>query len=162
MVLLGHVDSIAGQPEQALTWYRKAIETDPGQPIAYLFLGELYLRQGKFAEAKQAYEQARKIAPMDYTASLQAGICTLALGDPKAAEPYFVQANRIDPTQWQPFYHLACARAQQGDPDSSLSQLSKAVGTGFSDARLLKQEECFRSLREDPRFQKLAGGLAAP
>jgi arylsulfatase A-like enzyme/cytochrome c-type biogenesis protein CcmH/NrfG len=162
MVLLGHLDFSGGRPEEAKSWYTKAIEADPAHPIAYLFLGELYFRQGNFSEAKRAYEQARKISPTDFSASLQAGICTLALGDPKAAEPYFVEANRIDPTQWQPFYYLACARAQQGDPDSALGHLGKAVGVGFSDAGQLQRESCFSPLAGDPRFRKLAQGLAAP
>jgi len=162
MVLLGHLDFSGGRPEEAKSWYTKAIEADPAHPIAYLFLGELYFRQGNFAEAKRAYEQARKISPTDFSASLQAGICTLALGDPKAAEPYFVEANRIDPTQWQPFYYLACARAQQGDPESALGHLEKAVGVGFSDAGQLQRESCFSPLAGDPRFRKLAQGLATP
>ena len=155
MVLLGHVDFSEGQPEKAKAWYEKAIEADPAQPIPYLFLGELYFRQGKFSEARDSYEQALKIAPNDFTASLQAGICTLALGDPKNAEAYLLEANRIDPSQWQPFYSLACARAQQGDPEAALSHLGKAVARGFADAQRLEHDQCFRSVRAHPRFQKL-------
>ncbi len=161
MVLLGHLDFSAGQPKEAEAWYRKAIEADPARPIPYLFLGDLYFRQAKFADAKSAYEQARKIAPTDFVATLQTGICTLALGELDAAEPLLLEASRIDPTQWQPFYYLACARAAQGEPDAALSQLDKAVELGFSDAERLRRERCFRPLQGDPRFQKLARGLAA-
>lgn len=161
MVLLGHLDATEGQPEKAKAWYHKAIEADPGRPIAYLFLGELFLRQGNYADAKGAYEQVRKIAPMDFTASLQLGICTMALGDLKAAEPYFLEASRIDPTQWRPSYHLACVRAQQGDPDGAMGHLGKAVSAGFSDAGQLQRDPCFGPLARDPRFQKLIQGPAA-
>jgi arylsulfatase A-like enzyme/Tfp pilus assembly protein PilF len=162
MVLLGHLDFTAGRPEEAKAWYRKAIEADPGQPIPYLFLGELHFRRGELAEAKRAYEQAREVAPADFTASLQLGICTLALGEGNASEPYLLEASRIDPTQWKPFYYLACSRVGQGDFDSAVSHLRKAASLGFSDAQRLQSEQCFRPLQSAPDFQKLTRELAQP
>jgi arylsulfatase A-like enzyme/predicted Zn-dependent protease len=159
MVLLGYVDWSAGQPDAATRWYTKAIDADPGRPLARLFLADLYFRQGDFREAKRLYDQVLEISPNDFTASLQAGLCMSALGEPKAAEPYLLRARRAQPSDWRPPYNLACVRARQGQLDLALEHLGEAVGLGFSDAARLQADPCFGALTRDPKFQSLTSEL---
>jgi len=48
----------AGRDAEAIVQYRKIIEIDPGYGAAYLELGELQVKLGDHASARETYQQA--------------------------------------------------------------------------------------------------------
>jgi len=154
---MGKLSSREGRRDEAIRWYKKAVDADPNSPEAYLQLAELYFRKNELAEARVWYEKTLSVAPGKYTymASLRAGICALRLGDPQGAEQHLRRASESDPRQWQPFYRLACAESQQGEVEAALRALEAAAAKGFTDVSTLQRDACLRPLAAEPRFQIL-------
>ena len=55
-------------------------------------------------------------------------------------------------------YATACYRAQFGDRDSAFEVLQRAVDAGFANRDYIAQDPDLRSLRDDPRYQRLVRG----
>lgn len=55
---IGNLYRARGDFETALVWYRKQIDADPTDATGLLYLGNVQLRQGNFAAAKSAFEEA--------------------------------------------------------------------------------------------------------
>ena len=53
----------AGKPDEAVENYRQVIAALPEDPLPHVRLGELFLRMGKAAEARQKFEQALSLDP---------------------------------------------------------------------------------------------------
>ena len=61
--LLGYSLRKSGDPKQALTFYRKALDFDPQHKGALEYLGELYVETGQVEKAKANAEQLKKLCP---------------------------------------------------------------------------------------------------
>jgi Flp pilus assembly protein TadD len=155
MLARGFLELKRKRPKEAERWHQKALETDPDYPRAYLQYGGLYFRQGDQVEARKWYERAVERWPGNFQAVFQAGVCSHRLREHEKAETYFKRAQEIRPDAWEPLYNLACSRALQSDLDGGFAYLSQAADNGFEDARLLKTDADFASLRADPRFKAL-------
>jgi tetratricopeptide (TPR) repeat protein len=53
-------------------------------------------------------------------------------------------------------YNIACAQALMGDKEQALKSLEKSLDMGFRDLNLVRTDTDFDSLRNDPRYKKLA------
>ena len=160
MMLMGHLDFSEGHAAKATRWYDRAIAADPKRPDAYLQQGDLYFRKGKFEEAQVWYEKALGVSAGSFAASLQAGLCSLYVGDLGTAERHLLQAIQTTPTRWQPLYSLGCVRAQQGDADAALRYLEGAATKGFTNLAQLQGDPCMASLSSEPRFLSLVRALS--
>jgi tetratricopeptide (TPR) repeat protein len=52
-----------GRLDDAVTWYKKAIELDPKRAIAYANLGDALAQLGRGDEAKRAYQTYLDMSP---------------------------------------------------------------------------------------------------
>jgi tetratricopeptide (TPR) repeat protein len=148
----------------AIRWYEKAVDAEPTRADAYLQLGEIYYGKGELAEARGWFEKALLVTPnrhpshagnYTYIAAMRAAMCALELQDPQGAEQHLRRASESEPTQWRPFYHLACAESQQGDVEAAIRALEAAAARGFSDVSTLQGDGCLRPLAAEPRFRAL-------
>jgi tetratricopeptide (TPR) repeat protein len=69
--------------------FRDAIKEDPSSPGAYLNLGNLFLAQGKHAEAKVQFREVLQRIPQDCRALEGLGDVELAMGDIPASIAYY-------------------------------------------------------------------------
>lgn len=76
-------------------------------------------------------------------------------GDWPAAERLARQAVAQAPQLPASHYNLSCVLALAGKSEEAIESLRKAVDLGFTQRARIEQDEDFRSLREDPRFQSL-------
>jgi tetratricopeptide (TPR) repeat protein len=60
---LGFIYFKLGRYEEAVTWYRKAIELDPKRAIAYANLGDALAQLGRADEARRAYQTFLDMSP---------------------------------------------------------------------------------------------------
>jgi tetratricopeptide (TPR) repeat protein len=65
--------------------------------------------------------------------------------------PPFAQVNA--------YYNMACAHARLGQADKAFEQLTKAIDSGFSNKRLLQEDEDLTSIRGDGRFAALVARI---
>jgi tetratricopeptide (TPR) repeat protein len=80
----GRVALLTGRPDDAVTYFRRAAESNPNFTTSYAlhesvwtYLGRAYYEMGKYPEARAALEKALAIDPNDYVARLYLGM-TLA------------------------------------------------------------------------------------
>lgn len=57
------------------------------------------------------------------------------------------------------WYNLACHAAQAGRRNEAFDYLHRAIETGYKDAQLIRTDDDLKSLRKDPRFDKLVTDL---
>ena len=55
---LGHCYTLAGQTDKAVVEYRKAIELDPDNVVAFFDLGMIYKKEGQIESAKELFARA--------------------------------------------------------------------------------------------------------
>ena len=92
---------------------------------------------------------------------MQAGMCSLQLGDLSAASRFLVQATRAASSRWQPLYTLGCVEVKQGDSGAALTYLEKATNAGFRDLNRLQSDPCLAPLATESRFQSIVRAIAA-
>lgn len=61
--LAAHTAHLAGRPDQALQWSRRAIELQPDSVFTILKLGRLQLNTGLLQDARKSFERALAIDP---------------------------------------------------------------------------------------------------
>lgn len=92
-----------GQNQKAMEYYERAEVSDPGNPIISIGVGNIYLTQGVYIEAKTLYEKGLSIMeanPLSVTANDIAvsygnyGYCLGKLGDRKGAKKYLSIAKK--------------------------------------------------------------------
>jgi RNA polymerase subunit RPABC4/transcription elongation factor Spt4 len=60
---LGVAHSAVGDDLQAFNAYKRAVDLDPQEAAAYLFMGQLYLERERYTEAREAWEKLIAVAP---------------------------------------------------------------------------------------------------
>jgi tetratricopeptide repeat protein len=94
---LGNLLVMAGQPSEAESAYRHAVEIDPHRLSALYNLGLLLLQGGKTGEARQLFEKVLEIEPRHAWAHYQIGAILERKGDRSRAVREYAQAFRLDP-----------------------------------------------------------------
>lgn len=56
---IGNLYREQGQFDVAISWYQKQIDAAPNDSLGYLYLGNIKMRKGQFAEAIEAFEKGR-------------------------------------------------------------------------------------------------------
>lgn len=121
----------------------------------------------EFAKAGREFDEER--AEFDFQLAMdflfQVGYHQQQLDRYDAAEEAYrtIIASEINvrSKRWA-HYNLACIRAIQGRNDEAIDELTKAVASGFNDVRWAARDGDLKSLRDDPRFQRLLAGLPPP
>jgi tetratricopeptide (TPR) repeat protein len=77
------------------------------------------------------------------------------LGDPERGWAVLREAVEREPDAWQGHYHLACFAALDGDLETALTHLGRAVELDAEAGRRAAEDDDFASVREDPEFARL-------
>jgi tetratricopeptide (TPR) repeat protein len=67
-----------------------------------------------------------------------------------------LQLVRLKADKPIPWYNLACSYALLGMTDKALNALERSVRLGYSHFSRMKRDPDLKSLRDDPRFERLA------
>ena len=95
---MGHLYRYRGDYPQAETWYQKAIDYDPTDATAYIYLGAALARQGKLREAESAHRAGTRCEDgcID-EAYHNLGLVLRGQGRLREARECFVKAVEMDP-----------------------------------------------------------------
>lgn len=114
--ILARISERVGQPA-AIDWRMKVLETNPDSSEDTIALAKTALQFNEIATAETALEKVKAAARL--SASYQEARAQLALAkkDPVAAEKYFAQAVRTEPSNRTYQFNLATAQLQSNSPD---------------------------------------------
>ena len=137
-----------GEPERALESLQKAMRQEPDNPDLQNNMGWFLCETGQAAKAMPLFEKA--LAQRNYAspakALLNAGSCSLKLGDKTRAEQFFLRAVELEPDMVMAQARLAQLTYERGDYTRARrhSQLviasSKAVPEHFLMAILIERK----------------------
>jgi eukaryotic-like serine/threonine-protein kinase len=174
------------RPEPAIRWL-KEVFAKPDPTLGYVngelhfWLGWAQDVAGDHAAAQESWRQARselesflKEQPDNYFLIGDLALTDMGLGNKPGAFTLTEQAMAAVPIEkdpvggWTPTEILARVAAQMGEPDRAVAALRKLLSLPYEGAlagtpltpALLRLDPMFDPLRNDPRFQMLAG--AAP
>jgi len=124
LINLGHICGAVGRPDEAKTFYRRALEIEPWNNEARQALAAVpavdlqqqaafqapttnveelmsearqHVQQGQFVQARQLLEQAIAQSPLSAVAHNDLGVVACQLGDLAAAQAAYEQAVKLDP-----------------------------------------------------------------
>jgi tetratricopeptide (TPR) repeat protein len=108
-----------GHLNAAIVEFRKATETDPNLPQAFLDLGEVYVETHDYARAIEPLKHALALQPDLEEAHLQLGYALLAQGFAAEAVPHLERAHAVEA--------LGVAQTEAGQYQEAIASLTAAL-----------------------------------
>ena len=156
-ILANHLNH-AGMHAQAMVEAQKTVDLDENSWLGHYNLAEIYIADGKFAEAVVAGEHAYRAAPWH---SMPTGVLAAALvrvGERDRAEALIRQmGDRPSPVFGRVQYHLLCSEI-----DAAADWYEKAIQERDPFAVVFARAPYGKILRESPRWPKLAKMMNLP
>lgn len=126
LVQAGLVQSQYQDFSGAARTFRRALELDPDNKLAWYNLGVIAQRDGRTADAREAYDKALKIDPT-YASALFNEAVLLESSDPDQAVALLKRAVAADPKASTAYLHLGRALAKKGRDDEAEDAFRRAV-----------------------------------
>jgi tetratricopeptide (TPR) repeat protein len=153
----------AGHYEQARDAYLEAIKRDERKASLRRDLGDVYVRLGRNAEARAAYEKAIALSQDDVSVNPRNGgavaliaLCEAKLGRRDAAERHAAEAVVLAPSNRDVRVFTAKAYSALRDREAGLAALEAAIALGYEPKRAREDDE-LRALREEAGFEAAIG-----
>lgn len=126
---LGYACSRIKQEDQAIAYYKKAIELDPGNYIGYNGIAEVYRDYKKdLAEAMTWYKKALEIEPDERKANFGIGYCLNAMKRYQEAIVYLEKAIAQEPNYPAAFVELGFSNYMLDNNAGAIYYFDKAIG----------------------------------
>ena len=117
----------AGKLEEAISEFRKAVESFPAFHQAYLELGKIYLKLSRFDDSVTALQSALTYEPNNYEIRLHLGMALLNQKKFSPAEEQLVAAADLDKHAVTPEYYRGVIKYETNDFDGALAAFEKAA-----------------------------------
>ncbi|MBT2365052.1 tetratricopeptide repeat protein [Streptomyces sp. ISL-10] len=108
--------------------FRRVLELDPDNKVAWYNLGVIAQRDGRAADARAAYDKALKIDPT-FAAALFNEAVLLESSDPDRAVALLKRAVAANPKASTAYLHLGRVLAKKGRDDEAQDAFRRAVAT---------------------------------
>jgi len=138
---------------EAVSYFEKVIQADPGYADAFVYLGHAYSLLGEYVQAVQAYDRAAALSPKNADTFINRGSAKYHLKDYRGAIESYDRALLLDPANAQAFFSRGSARAKLDGYRDALRDYDRAValaGSARSEALYYERGLC-RALVEDYR-----------
>ncbi len=140
-------------PDEALMWFREAVNEDPDNPIGYYWLGRAYENRGAPRKAEQAYLKAVRLNPL-HVKSMER-LCRLYRSHRRTRELYLVLRRlvKVRPDRLDLQMELGPLALAMGDAETGTASFEAVVG-GYRDdpeklLEVLTRFERFDAVRAD-------------
>src|SRR6266545_7358682 len=124
----------AGQSEQSVEHYKKAIALAPQSPYPHFFLAQIHQRAARPEMAIKAYREAVRLDPAYAPARTNLGVAYQAQDNLEMAIPQFREVIKLNPNDAVAHANLACALAEQGKQEPALKEYQEALRLNPNDA----------------------------
>jgi tetratricopeptide (TPR) repeat protein len=122
--------------DQAIGWYREALEKQPNYIDGHFFLAQLLLARGREDEALTHLKRTLALYPRHVQAHLESGSLALKRGLTDDAFEHFLRAVEIDPESSQAHARLGTTLLLKGRLGDGLAQWDDAMRLAPLDANL--------------------------
>lgn len=145
-----------GEYEKGEEILKKALELEDSNAKLYLELTKHLIMLKKFDEAEKAIEEFEKLSPTSPEIDHHRALLFAAKQERSKALELIRGADR-------PYlYCITCAYALLGMKDDAIENIQLGIEVGFKESQhylysylLLRENSCFDSLRDDPRFKEI-------
>ena len=127
LTLLADLLSRSGTFEEADLYFRRAIESEPGNPEHWYRRGLHDGRRGQMAHARTAYEEAVRLDPRLVRGWVNLGLACADLGDRGGAVRALERAVQVDPGCGEAHSNLGALYAEAGLHAESVEEFRRAV-----------------------------------
>jgi len=162
---LGLMHFYAGDYEAAIESQRAAVELQPNDHLARANLGDTLLAAGRAAEARQAFEEANRMAtsalqvnPNNPLAVMDLAWIKTGLGEQDEARRLIERALKLTPGDPYVHYYNGLMHNRVGNNSQAFTAFKTAVELGYPTA-MLARDPNIKNLRGDSRFRDIANGL---
>lgn len=124
---LGNALLQAGKPDDAASYFKKALAIDPNDPIAFSDLGNMYLQKGQVDLAIECMQKALQIEPKLPIACYNLGNAYAQEGRLDLAVRYWEKAVELQPDYPMPHNNLGNAFLLAGEPAKAIQQWKLAL-----------------------------------
>jgi DNA-binding winged helix-turn-helix (wHTH) protein/TolB-like protein/Tfp pilus assembly protein PilF len=156
----GMVMSLAGQNDEAIAAFKKAVEIDPNYPRLHFRLGNAYRQKGMYQLALAEFLKAVQLAgggdrygDQYYEAAV--GSAYANLGNTVEARKVLENLVRRSRTRYVPAYGIATIYAALGEKEHVFQWLEKGYEDRSTSMAYLKVDPVLKDYRSEPRFAAL-------
>lgn len=159
--LLGLAYYYVGNLEMAVTQFQTVLDYSPGFVQARIMQGEIFLRQGRGAEALVVADKMLETSPDDFRGYALKGDALLLLGKPQESEAMYAKASGLAPTHYGILLKNGLLKLSLGDATGE-QELKKAleISPQGLDARLALHAFYLRNGRGEEAMAVLTDGLS--
>jgi TolB-like protein/DNA-binding winged helix-turn-helix (wHTH) protein/Tfp pilus assembly protein PilF len=158
--LLARIYGSAGMADKQIAQANRVLELDPTYTSAYLLLGDAYSMKGEWSKALGAYEHIKEIDRVSYLNSV-AWMWGLA-GSKHQAEAAMAELKEFSSHNYVSPTYFAAYEARFGDPEVAFQWLQKAYREHDPQIITIAEDDRFKNLRSDSRFQDLVRRIEVP
>ncbi len=126
---LGIALADAGQPAQGLPIFRRVLEIDPNNSLAYQNTGIALLKMDRAADARSSLEKALEINDRNPRAWNALGVAWMRLDQPAKALDAWARCIALNPKQYDALFNTGLVAARVGDRARAREAMEKFVST---------------------------------
>jgi len=149
--LLAYVLWTQKRYDEALPEFKTELEIDPKNNQAMIYLGDLYVRQGQYPQAKEVLEQAARFSTSDPELYLDLGIVSMETGDNDNAVQALNKAAEIEPDNVTVHFRLATLYRTMGKKDEAKAEFALANSLNKKRDDSLRDRITAANARPDPK-----------
>jgi tetratricopeptide (TPR) repeat protein len=160
----------AGDLEQALVEFERAIENNPRLTVAYLGAGDIHMVKGEFVQAEQRFGKAAELEPRSFDAQYLHGLSLQLLSRLEDAVRAYLRALNLKSDDFNANLNLGTAYLQLNEPSQALAYAEKAVridgknaaarsNLGAIYANLNRHEDAIVEFQQAAELTQLTGPL---
>jgi len=155
--ILGMISNRLGNYDDAIKYFRRAIELAPERAAFKFNLANIYRTHLKeYKKAAELYEQSLNIDPNKFTTWNNLGITYMAMKNYDNAERCLKKCIQIAPAHFRAYYNLACLFSLQNHIDKALKYVEEALELApHKVCKRIPDDPDMRNLWEDSRFSHL-------
>lgn len=151
-----------GRYDEAISYFRKALELDPNFAWGYLWMGQANLEKKKYDEAIGQIQKAIALSEGNTRAVATLGYSYAVSGNRREALKVLDELKNRSRRSYVSPYFLAVLYAGLGDKGSAFRSIEESFAERHPYVVLMNVEPVFRGLRSDPRFQNLLRRMNFP